>query len=112
MSRTKYKNSKGLLLNNVKHWECPECHKQAVTNEARPHTEFHSCPSLRGAWAPLIEAGIKAHLVVNERDDYIGTAIPFVDQDGKVIKSITTIREDGEDCHILAPTVNFTIRGE
>lgn len=100
------------LLKNEKHWECPECGVQNVTHEARPHTQFHACSKLKGAWAPLIEAGIKAHLVVNEREDYIGTDIPQTDEDGKVIKSITTIREDGEDCHILAPTVVFKIRGE
>lgn len=93
------------LLNNEKHWECPECHRQHVTRIAEPHSPMHQCAALRGAWVPFVEEGIKAHIVVNEREDYIGDNIPQTDEDGKVIKSITTIKEDGEDCHILAPTV-------
>lgn len=93
------------ILQTIKRWYCPECGRQHVTNIPQPHSPMHQCASLKGAWVPFVEEGIKASLRVNEREDYIGTDIGQTDDDGKIIRSITTIREDGEDCHILAPTV-------
>lgn len=49
---------------------------------------------------------------INERQDYIGTDTPTTDANGRIIQSVTTVREEGEDCHIFAPTVNKDLREE
>jgi hypothetical protein len=100
------------LLQPAQHnWHCPMCHSEHVTHEHRPHTPLHQCARLRGAWAPFVPAGVKANLVVNERQDYLGTDIPQTDGEGRVVMSVTTQRDDGEDCHIFAPCAVLKVGG-
>ena len=67
------------------------------------HTEFHHCRGLAGLWAPMVPAGTRAEHRVNEREDYIGRDLPQTHQ-GRPLLSLTTVREDGQDCTIYAPT--------
>lgn len=91
------------ILTREHRWYCPECRLEDVTHETRPHSQMHQCPKLRGAWAPFAAAGTKAHLIVNERQDYVGADLVTTDPSGRVVMSVTTVREDGEDCAIFAP---------
>ena len=88
----------------TKHWCCPNCNTTTVTKEQRPHTQFHNCLGLAGLVAPMIQDGINAKVVANERQDYIGKELVTCDANGRVVMSITTTRDDGEDCAVFAPT--------
>lgn len=103
---------KGVLLDATQYWECVSCARQHVTTQAGVLTPLHQCPVHHGAWVPFVPAGTKANLRINERQDYIGTDTPTTDEDGRIIQSVTTEREDGEDCHIFAPTHNRNLREE
>lgn len=106
---------RGVLLDAAQNnWECPSCARQHVTTPIRDgvQTPLHQCPAHHGAWVPFVPAGMKANLRINEREDYIGTDVPTTDAEGRIIQSVTTEREDGEDCHIFAPQVIKNYREE
>lgn len=92
-----------LLAPPAKHWVCPRCDATAVTHEARPHTEMHQCAGLRGLIAPMVPPGVRAEHRVREREDYIGDELVQL-HEGRPVMSITTVRDEGEDCTVFAPT--------
>lgn len=98
------------VLGAEHHWRCPECLREHVTYRTDVHAPMHQCPRLRGAWAFFVAAGIKAHLVVNERQDYVGKDLVTCDGYGRPVMSITTKRDDGEDCAVFAPCVIVDLR--
>lgn len=100
----------GVLLDAQENWECPSCNRQHVTTNAGTQVPLHQCPNHAGAWVPFVRAGVKAHLRVNERQDYIGTDTPWTDDNGRIIQSVSTEREEGEDTHIFATTHNEDLR--
>lgn len=85
-------------------WQCPSCGQTTVTNDRRPHTPFHTCPQLAGLTAPFVVDGTPAEHRVNERDDYIGQERVLFDGNGRPIMSVVTVRDDGQDCTVYAPT--------
>jgi len=92
-----------LLDTPVRDWYCPNCGKTDQTREYRPHTRYHTCPKLRYLSAPMLEAGIKAKVVLHEREDYVGHDVPQVDPErGRPIMNITTTRDDGQDAMVFA----------
>lgn len=94
-----------VVVGAVRHWACPNCKATAVTREARPHTRFHACPGLKGITAPLVEAGVRVRVTAQEREDYVGNAIPHTNQDGRPIMAVRTDYPDGHnDLAVLAPT--------
>ena len=98
-----------LLEPPVTRWHCPACHREDCTKIAGPHTQYHQCAALKGAWVPFVEEGTKAGLVVNGRDDYLGTDIPTVDGEGRPVMSVNVERDDGNDCFIFAPCATALI---
>jgi hypothetical protein len=100
-----------VLLSAEKRWECPECGRLHVTLNPEPHSPMHQCAALKGAWVPFVEHGVKARLRINEREDFVGDDIPWTDDEGRVIMSVTTQRDEGEDTHIMAACVPLTIQG-
>lgn len=99
----------GVRLDYTKHWECPKCPAQHVSNRPEIHTPLHNCPGVVGALIPFVEAGVKADFRINRREDYLGSDSAQTDRNGVPVMSITTLREDGEDCTVLAPTINVRI---
>lgn len=93
-----------VFLETEHRWECPNCTHTDVTNEALPHSRFHPCRGLRGLTAPMIPAGTKAKIEAHDRDDYVNGEHVQTDVDGRPIMSVTTTRDDGEDCLVFAPT--------
>jgi hypothetical protein len=85
-------------------WACPNCSQTAVTHEPRPHSQFHTCPGLRGIVAPMVPEGVKAKVVAHDREDYVGKDKVQTDENGRPIMSVVTTRDDGEDCVVYAPT--------
>lgn len=90
----------------VTRWYCPSCGAQDVTRQFGVHTRFHNCAGLRGLSAPMVPAGTKAKHVVNVREDYEGGQLAQRDEDGRALMNIVTVRDDGQDCTVLAPTAN------
>lgn len=95
----------GVLLEPPENrWECPSCGLQDVTREPRPHTRMHLCSKL-GLTVPMLPAGTRAEHQLVEREDYIGDEEVQLDQvNHRPVMSVRTVREDGEDCTVYAPT--------
>lgn len=91
-----------------KRWECPACGKISVTHTTQPHTQMHHCTALKGLVVPMVPAGTKAKLVAKEREDYVNGEEVQMDGEGRPIMSVTTTRDDGEDCTVYAPTAKFS----
>ena len=94
------------LLTREQFWSCPNCDLVDRTTDARAQP-FHRCRGLAGLTAPLVPAGTRCAVTAHEREDYIGAEfVQLTDVDGKArpIAQITTTRDDGQDCVVLAPT--------
>lgn len=92
-----------LLQPREQFWDCPMCGAVDRTARAEVHTRFHACKALGGLDAPMVPRGVKADVRVHERQDYIGTEdVPLVD--GRPIAAVETVRDDGNDMAVYAPT--------
>lgn len=100
---------KGTLLPRPKiGWECPNCDMTAVSHETRAHSQMHPCPGLHGIIAPMVPVGMKCKVVAVRREDYAGAGVHLQrDNEGHPIMAIKTVRDDGEDCAVLAPLVDI-----
>lgn len=84
-------------------WVCTRCTHTWVTREARPHTPFHPCAGLKGLTAPMTREGERVHVVVREREDYVGDELVTRDEDGRPVMSVVVERDDGNDVAVFAP---------
>ena len=92
------------LVRPVNRWVCPNCKREDVTHEARPHSRFHTCPKLRGLSAPMVPAGTSAKVEVREREDYVGGDTVQLDPERRrPVMSIVTNRDNGQDVAVFAP---------
>lgn len=98
------------LRPNERHFYCPRCDFTAVRFDnianAPPGAvvgEFHNCKGMAGAWVPMLPDGVAGALERRERGDYVGAEVVQHDAEGKVLASVQTIRDDGEDCTVYAP---------
>lgn len=86
-------------------WECPSCSYTDVTHVAGPHSRFHPCRGQGGLTVPMVPAGTRAAHRLNVREDYEGQEQGLRHDDrGRSIMSVQTLRDDGEDCTVYAPT--------
>lgn len=93
------------LVTAVNRWYCPNCRKEDVTHEPRPHSRFHVCPKLRGLTAPMVPLGTNAKVELREREDYVnGDAVQLDPELGRPVMSVVTTRDDGQDVAVFAPT--------
>jgi hypothetical protein len=91
------------LLAVERRWACPNCDHTDVTYESAPHTRFHPCRGLAGLTAPMVPAGTKCKVTVQERDDYINGDMVQTDGNGRPVMSVITERADGCDVAVYAP---------
>lgn len=90
-------------------WYCPECSEQCQTVNTiigptkTRNMPLHFCNGLFGLLAPMVKSGVNARLRVNYREDYLGKDIQATDERGKVVMSITTERDNGEDLIVHSP---------
>jgi hypothetical protein len=96
-----------LLELPVHRWYCPNCDQTDVTRELRPHSRMHTCPGLRGLTAPFIAEGTRAKVERRDPEDYVGTTLPHLDDDGRPASAVVTTRDDGQDTAVLAPTISI-----
>jgi hypothetical protein len=52
---------------------------------------------------PFVPAGIRAKVVLHERQDYVGREVVQVDENGRPVMNVTVTRDDGEDVAVYAP---------
>lgn len=91
-------------------WECPSCPLTDVTRQAGPHSRMHPCAGQAGLTVPMVPAGTRAEHRQHEREDYIGDElVQLAPGTGRPVMSVTTTRDDGQDCTVYAPTA--TARG-
>jgi len=92
------------LLVTESHWSCPNCPATHVTAIADPHAPYHQCPGLKGILAPYVLDGTRCKVEAVERGDYAGTERGLCyDADRRLIMSVVTTRDDGQDCAVFAP---------
>jgi hypothetical protein len=87
-------------------WCCPSC---GLTERTAPNVpnRWHVCPKLKGISIQLVRSGISASVVVNERLDYIGKeTVQLLGADRRPVMNVTTVRDDGQDVVVYAPTAN------
>lgn len=94
----------GLKMAVITDWYCPNCGKTDRTQEVRVHSRFHPCPKLAGMSAPMLPVGTKAKVFAREREDYVGNDLVQRDENGRPIMSVVTVRDDGQDAIVFAPT--------
>jgi hypothetical protein len=99
-----------ILAPVVRSWYCPAC-KLSVTKPVRMdgyHSEMHICPKMSFLLAPMLPAGTKGKLERHEPEDYVGRQLVRVDGNGRPAMNITTVRDDGQDVVVFAPTATAT----
>lgn len=97
-----------LLRPPERHWVCPTCPATHVTRQAGPHTPFHPCAGMRGLSVPYVAEGVRAGRVAVERGDYIGADAVQLDDDGRPVMAVLTVRDEGQDCTVYAPCATGT----
>lgn len=91
------------LLQAEHRWSCPNCDLEDVTREAEVHSRMHTCAGARGMTVPMVPAGVRAKVVLNEREDYVGKEWVQFDADGRPVMNAVVTRDDGEDVVVYAP---------
>lgn len=97
-----------MILTEEQHWVCPNCPATAVT--AGAPNRFHNCSGLRGILAPMVLDGVRCKVVAEERQDYIGPEDVRLDAGGRPVMAVRTVRDDGDDLMVFAPTAYTTGR--
>jgi len=102
-----YGSASNAMIRVTYEFYCPNCHLEDVMDKPLPPggTRFHVCPALHGINAPLLPRGVPAMVVAREREDYVGKEVGvLMDDRGKAIMSVETIRDNGTDVAVFAPT--------
>lgn len=93
-----------VLLQPEHRWTCPNCDQTDVTREARPHARMHTCKGLKNMSAPFVPAGTRCKVFAREREDYLNGDLVTRDGAGRPIMSVVTVRDDGQDAVVFAPS--------
>ena len=84
----------------------------SVTRGQRPHSQMHPCEGLFGLMVPMVPVGTRCKIIVNEREDYIGSErVQYAPGSGRPVMNVTVVRDDGQDCTVYAPTATATAEG-
>ena len=54
----------------------------------------------------MVPAGMKAKVIAVEREDYVGKENVQTDGNGRPVMAVRTIRDEGEDVVVFAPTAS------
>jgi len=96
-----------VILQPEQRWTCPNCDLTAVSHDPAT-TKFHDCRGLRGLWAPMVPAGTRCKVEAKEREDFTNGDMVTADGEGRVVMSVVTTRDDGQDCAVYAPCATAT----
>lgn len=92
------------ILDAEQRWSCPNCAATAVTRGA--DNRFHPCPGLAGFLAPMVRDGVRCTVRAVLREDYTGREDVRHDGDGRPVMAVETVRDDGTDLVVYAPTAH------
>ena len=82
---------------------CSECSSTLFLRVRSEKPVLHKCSGHGGMLLPMVQDGVKAHVTLVEREDYIGHEVVQM-HEGRPIMAVSITREDGEDRVIFAPT--------
>ena len=54
----------------------------------------------------MVPAGTRCKVEAVEREDYVGKERVQTDANGRPVMSVVTVRDDGQDVAVLAPTAS------
>ncbi len=94
----------------VRNWYCPSCYLTDQTKGAQYTNRWHPCPKLGGLTTPMLLEGVKGEHKAIMREDYVGSEKVQTDNEGRPVMNITTVRDNGQDVTVFAPTA--TASGE
>lgn len=94
------------ILGAAQEWECPtkHCTRNARTLKPGAAAPQHQCPEMRGLVIPFVRKGTRAEARTVERGDYIGRELVQTDGEGRPVMAVQTVRDDGQDVAVYAPT--------
>jgi hypothetical protein len=58
----------------------------------------------------MVIDGVRCKVVAEEREDYIGREDVRLDGNGRPVMAVRTVRDDGEDLAVFAPTAHARFR--
>lgn len=93
-----------ILAPPIVDWYCPQCGYTDQTRVAGPHQRWHTCPKLRMMSTPMLPKGTAGKIVAHDRADYVAGELVQTDPAGRPIMSLETIRDNGNDVVVFAPT--------
>lgn len=94
------------IIQAERHWLCALCSETRVTYEANTVGLLHDCKGRKLLTVPMIQEGVKAHIVVQPLEDYIGDKVIRRDAEGRPVTHVSTIRDDGQDATVYpAPAI-------
>lgn len=100
-----------LLAPPPQEWYCPNCNVTDVTAPLPPgQSRYHVCAGLHCLNAPLVRAGVRAQVVAEQRQDYLGADHQPAGDDGNVYMAVRTVRDDGDDVTVFAGVARAEIR--
>jgi hypothetical protein len=85
-------------------WVCANGCGISDLTPAGVSNRFHACSALAGILAPLVPEGQRCEVLAVEREDYIGDQIVRRDGNGRPVMAVITVRDEGEDRVVFAPT--------
>lgn len=92
-------------------WHCPSCTVEfrRMKNDDGSGPPMHTCRGVRGLLVPMVPKGVAATHVIREREDYVNGELVRLDGEGRPTMSVETVRDDGQDATVYAPTVTGRI---
>jgi hypothetical protein len=93
-----------LLLQPIQNWYCPSCHLTDQTLGKVHPNRMHPCPKMHGLTTPMLLEGVKGKHVQNDPEGYVGDELVQHDDRGRPVMNIVTVRDEGQDCTVYAPT--------
>ena len=90
-------------------WSCPNCTTTDVTTGGQTN-RMHTCRGLFGLTVPMVLDGTRCKVSAVERGDWVGKEQVQLDGRGRPVMSVVTVRDDGQDCMVLAPLAQARLR--
>ena len=96
-------------LTAERRWECPNCTHTDVTHDHRPNiTRMHDCKGMKLMSMPMVAAGVRCKVELEERQDYVAGELVRTDAEGGVHMSSRVTMDETEHVFVYAPTATVS----
>ena len=99
-----------LLEPALREWYCPACGLEDQTKGHRVESRMHTCPKSAMMTVPMVEKGTDAEIRMQVREDYVGDELVQYGEDGVPYTNAITMRDEGYDNTVYAPTAKASLR--